>query len=236
MQKDIQTLTSLVQNQDRNHNASTQLSISEHPHGSASLWYRRVVPRELQPAVADQYHGPYSLRVLSQTFCNDPIFATTAPTGRGLGDNLTIQCMLQQLLIEASNNVPQPPTFGCVGSQLPPRQQLDIAIQKYFGEPNYTTDIFNQSKFQMQVSQAYATPGTQHDQAWLICLNVIILLSIGDGIPSKESILQRLQASINSPSLYLTPRLMNVQALALLVSFYPYAMVSTFLSANGPSG
>ncbi|CEF86318.1 hypothetical protein SNK03_011180 [Fusarium graminearum] len=167
----------------------------------------------------DRYHGPCSLYALCKEFHDDPIF--------GVPDNNTSthtaeHAMLQEMLYKASNephlDIPSQPTGIC----LPPRQFLNLVIGPFFKNTDYATDVFVRSAFQLQIDRIYSQPIVPSDEGWAICFNVIVLLGIKREPTTQgnshfiQSLLQTMRMAINNPRVFLTPRLVNVQALALL--------------------
>ncbi|ESU11177.1 hypothetical protein FGSG_05242 [Fusarium graminearum PH-1] len=191
----------------------------------------------------DRYHGPCSLYALCKEFHDDPIF--------GVPDNNTSthtaeHAMLQEMLYKASNephlDIPSQPTGIC----LPPRQFLNLVIGPFFKNTDYATDVFVRSAFQLQIDRIYSQPIVPSDEGWAICFNVIVLLGIKREPTTQgnshfiQSLLQTMRMAINNPRVFLTPRLVNVQALALLyditcrTGLRPSLFVGTY---NGsPSG
>lgn len=171
----------------------------------------------------DRYHGPCSLYALCKEFHDDPIF--------GVPDNNTSthtaeHAMLQEMLYKASNephlDIPSQPTGIC----LPPRQFLNLVIGPFFKNTDYATDVFVRSAFQLQIDRIYSQPIVPSDEGWAICFNVIVLLGIKREPTTQgnshfiQSLLQTMRMAINNPRVFLTPRLVNVQALALLVRLF----------------
>ncbi|XEV05753.1 hypothetical protein FSHL1_011040 [Fusarium sambucinum] len=169
----------------------------------------------------DRYHGPCSLYALCKEFHDDPIF--------GVSENNTAthtavpeHAMLQEMLYEAGNephlDVPSQPTGIC----LPPRQFLNLVIGPFFKNTDYATDVFVRSTFQPQIDRIYSQPIGPSDEGWAVCFNVIVLLGIKREPTTQgnshfiQSLLQTMRMAINNPRVFLTPRLVNVQALALL--------------------
>lgn len=171
----------------------------------------------------DQYHGPGSLYALCREFCDDSIFKDSRGES-GIENDSLVPILLKKLCTDASrvhdmNLFSQLPTIT-----LPPRQFLFAMAGKFFKNADYTTDIFVQSNFLMQMDRVYAQALRPVDEAWAACFNMVALLAIGkdqdapSNTPRVQSFNKTLQIAINNPRLFLVPRLVNVQALALLVS------------------
>lgn len=110
---------------------------------------------------------------------------------------------------------------------LPPKQLLSMVLSQFFRDADYTTDIFVQTNFQKQLDRVYAHPSDPANEAWAVCFNVIVLLVVGidqttkSNDPFIQPYLNALRMTVNNPRVFLGPRLVNVQALALLVSTLP---------------
>jgi hypothetical protein len=170
----------------------------------------------------DRYHGPCSLYALCKEFHDDPIFGgpeKNTATHTAVPEH----GMLQEMLNEAGNephlDIPSQP----VGICLPPRQFLNLVVGPFFKNTDYATDVFVRSTFQPQIDRMYSQPIGPFDEGWAVCFNVIVLLGIKSEPTTQgnshfiQSLLQTMRMAINNPRVFLTPRLVNVQALALLV-------------------
>lgn len=182
---------------------------------------RYVVRDETQSI--DRYYGPYSLYALCREFHDDPMFDTSS-NELSPGSDVTIGIILDQMCIEAGSNEQPELSMEHGGICLPPRQFLNIVVGQFFKNADYATDIFVRSTFQTQLERVYSSASEVVDEAWAICFNVIVLLAIGKdnsgqgNSPFTQPFLQILRLAMSNPRVYLTPRLVNVQALALLVS------------------
>jgi len=113
--------------------------------------------------------------------------------------------------------------------RLPPKQFLLTIQTQYFQQADYTTDIFVQSCFWSNVERIYSRPFTPADEPWAICLNTIILLVLGSesiaegndplaGSQFAQPFLLTIRTALSNPRVLMAPKLVNIQALALLVS------------------
>jgi hypothetical protein len=131
-----------------------------------------------------------------------------------LGDG---QCRLETTEDEAGRDA--------VG--LPPRQFLTVVLDSFFSRDDHTTDIFVPSAFYNAIERAYAEPSNPASEAWAVCFNLVILLVIGpeQGIGRQDPfilpLIRAAQVAARNPTIFLSPRLVNVQVLALLVSHAP---------------
>lgn len=112
---------------------------------------------------------------------------------------------------------------------LPPKQFLVMACSPFFQQENPAIDLFCQSTFWANVHRIYSKPFASVDNAWALCFNNIILLVLGAGQPGHGSdtvmgsqfavpFISTLWSALAYPEWLETPKLINVQALALLVS------------------
>ncbi|XXH00818.1 hypothetical protein Hte_007169 [Hypoxylon texense] len=111
--------------------------------------------------------------------------------------------------------------------RLPPKQLLLMASPQFFSQIDHSTDIFVKARFIAQVEAIYSQALMPTDDAWAICFNTIILLVLGseswnqgnDGLMASQFALplfQAMRTALHQARLLTTPKLINVQALALL--------------------
>lgn len=107
---------------------------------------------------------------------------------------------------------------------LPPRSLLAMACIPFLQSKDLATDLFDQEVFRQNVERIYGSPYRSEDAAWAICFNLIILLGFGVDQSSRASgdflkpFLLNATRAYFSMGLMLTPKLIDVQALSLLVS------------------
>ena len=112
---------------------------------------------------------------------------------------------------------------------LPPKQLLLMAQTQFFQQVDYTTDIFVQSSFWAKIETLYNRPFTPSDEAWAICCNTIILLVLGPESSTQDCnsqigsqfirpFLLTVRSALSNPQVLMAAKMINVQALALLVS------------------
>ena len=107
---------------------------------------------------------------------------------------------------------------------LPPRSLLAMACIPFFQSEDLATDLFDQELFRQNVDRIYGSPYRSEDTAWAICFNLIILLGLGvDQSTSSQGdflrpFLLNAKRAYVSMTMIPTPELIDVQALALLVS------------------
>ncbi|GAB1317677.1 hypothetical protein MFIFM68171_07887 [Madurella fahalii] len=108
------------------------------------------------------------------------------------------------------------------GRRTPPRQFLTVVLDNFFGRDDYTTDILVRSAFYDAIERTYTEPSNLASDALAVCFNLVILLVIGpeQEISRQDPFIQPLvraaQFAARNPAIFLSPRLVNVQALALL--------------------
>ena len=146
-----------------------------------------------------------------------------------LGANDVVKVLLGQICLEAefedSVDLQTDPT----PIQLPPKQTLLMIQAQFFQRADHATDIFVQSSFWSNVQRVYSRPFNPADEAWAICFNTIILLTIApeglrqnhdiqNGSQDVQPFLSSVHVALSNPGVFVAPKIVNVQALALLVS------------------
>ncbi|RKK76111.1 hypothetical protein BFJ69_g7217 [Fusarium oxysporum] len=225
IQNDLSDLTSLVKGGSsvRSLSLPAEEWIPENHSGTYSTstpHINRHIVRNTSQSL-DRYHGPCSLYALCKEFSDDPSFCVSENNGSGQ-NAVSEHMMLQEMLNEASSEPHLDMLSHPVGICLPPRQFLNLVIGPFFKNVDYATDVFVRSNFQPHVDRIYSQPIGPADEGWAVCFNVIVLLGIKKEptIQSNshfvQTLLQTLKMAVNNPRVFLTPRLVNVQALALL--------------------
>jgi hypothetical protein len=89
---------------------------------------------------------------------------------------------------------------------------------------DYTLDVFVSDSLQQGVTAAYSQSQSPDTLAWAVCFNVLILLSLGAEPPQGRNMdlflrpyVDTLQAAVGQLQALMVPKLVYVQALALLV-------------------
>lgn len=190
----------------------------------------------------DRHHGPCTLLALCNAF-SDTILSEQWTPGQSPGKdqlqksnkqedfakNEAVKDVLVRMCLEAGIEEPFDLQPNHTPIRLPPKQFLFMIQNQCFQQADYATDIFVQSSFWSNVERIYSQPFTPADKAWAICFNTIILLVLGSEVqiqnndPLVESqfvlpFLSTVRAALNNPRVLMAPKLINVQALALLVS------------------
>ncbi|EXK92676.1 hypothetical protein FOQG_05738 [Fusarium oxysporum f. sp. raphani 54005] len=225
IQNDLSDLTSLVKGGSsvRSLSLPAEEWIPENHSGTDSTstpHINRHIVRNTSQSL-DRYHGPCSLYALCKEFSDDPSFCVSENNGSGQ-NAVSEHMMLQEMLNEASSEPHLDMLSHPVGICLPPRQFLNLVIGPFFKNVDYATDVFVRSNFQPHVDRIYSQPIGPADEGWAVCFNVIVLLGIKKEPTIQgnshfvQTLLQTLKMAVNNPRVFLTPRLVNVQALALL--------------------
>ena len=192
-----------------------------------------------QGNLVDHYHGPWSLFALCKEFCNTAVGEYSNQSSStdahklsknqdGLAKNEAVK-VLSHMCLETGSEDPLDLPSDHVPTRLPPKQFLMMAQTQFFEQADYATDIFVQSCFWYNVERVYSQPFTSADEAWAICFNTIILLALGSETSSQgndplvgsqfaQPFLSTVRTAVSNPQVFMTPILVNAQALALLVS------------------
>jgi hypothetical protein len=206
----------------------------------ASPTSRRIIRGEDEQG--DQYHGPGTLVSLCHEL-KDAVLAkedTASPDANtnntnnkrhsqcSFSSNETYTDLLDRICILASY---EPPMEGHEHTpiRLPPKQLLLMALPQFFSQVDYSTDIFVETHFTANIERVYSRSTSPADDAWAICFNTIILLVLGsenwtmgnDPLMVTQfaiPLFQAMRVALRQAKFLTTPRLINVQALALLVS------------------
>lgn len=112
--------------------------------------------------------------------------------------------------------------------RLPPKQLLLMVMPQFFSKVDYSTDIFVESQLTANMERIYSRAPAPDNDAWAICFNTIILLVLGsdNSTRSDEPLMESqfslpffnaMRAALHQARFLTTPKLINVQALALLV-------------------
>ncbi|QKD52561.1 uncharacterized protein FOBCDRAFT_180324 [Fusarium oxysporum Fo47] len=234
IQNDLSDLTSLVKGGSsvRSLSLPAEEWIPENHSGTDSTstpHINRHIVRNTSQSL-DRYHGPCSLYALCKEFSDGPSFCVSE--NNGSGQNAVSEHMMQEMLNEASSEPHLDMLSHPVGICLPPRQFLNLVIGPFFKNVDYATDVFVRSNFQPHVDRIYSQPIGPADEGWAVCFNVIVLLGIKKEPTIQgnshfvQTLLQTLKMAVNNPRVFLTPRLVNVQALALCYVAEQYSTTS----------
>lgn len=179
-----------------------------------------------QVDMVDRYHGSSSLYVLCNNFRSRALATSIAAE-----PSAALQDLLQNMceLAGVTESFPSYSDQSLV--HLLPKHQVVAALDHFFKDVDYTTDVFVQRNFLANLERVFnSQPITARDEAWAVCFKTIILLVLGKEVAAQacnalfgdfaRSFLPSRAALINS-RLLTAPRLINVQTLILLVRL-PY--------------
>ncbi|KAL6716879.1 hypothetical protein ACLMJK_004791 [Lecanora helva] len=200
---------------------------------------RHVVRSSLN--LTDRYHGPCTLFALCNELSDDLLSEQKAQgqdnakdeAKRGKNNNSrlplndTAKNILERTCLEAGLEEPVDLDTEPSSIRLPPKQFLLMTQSQFFQQAEYATDIFVPSCFWSNVERVYSKPLAPADEAWAICFNTIILLVLGPenstqdcdsllGSHFLQPFLMTVRAALSNPRVLMAPKIINVQALALL--------------------
>jgi hypothetical protein len=204
-----------------------------------------------QPNPISRSHGPCTLVALCNAF-----YCTTLSEQHASGpkDNSirsssqdrsatdeAVKGILASMCLEAGLEESFDLSSDQIPIRLPPKQFLLMAQSQFFQQPDFATDIFVPSSFWSTVERIYSQPFNPADEAWAICFNTIILLVLGseasnqggDPLLASQFVLpffSTVRTALSNPRILMAPRLINIQALTLLVSSSP---LSQYASSAG---
>ena len=194
-------------------------------------------------SLTDRYHGPCTLVGLCHEFSDgllplQPMQTLPAVTDepqptnrhpRPVVNDLT-KFLLDRICLEAEVEDSVDLYADPKPIRLPPKQSLLMIQAPFFQQADHATDLFVQSSFWSNVERVYSRPFTPADEAWAICFNTIILLTIGPEVSRQNNDIQigsqfvrpflsTVRSLPHNPRVFMAAKLVNVQALALLVSY-----------------
>ncbi len=200
---------------------------------------RHVVPSQ---DTTERYHGPCTLLSLCKEFQSSVERMQKSKLANendhpGGESRLVEKCnnLLSELCTSVGAEEALDVNHNNLQVFLPPKQFLLMACSTFFQLDDPAVDIFCQSSFWPNVDKIYSKPYTQADHAWALCFNTIILLALdaeqpenGGNISSDSVIgsqfaipfISTIRLALACPEILLFPKLINIQALSLLVSIH----------------
>jgi len=170
--------------------------------------------------MADRYHGSSSLFVLCKQFRERFLSVSeTHESGTHMRD------LLHNVCEAAGVSEPFPSHHDQSLANLVSKQQAVSAVGHFLEHLDIATDIFSRDNLLANVERIYSQPPKPGDDAWAICFKVIVLLVLGMELSTQAKnalfgdfarFFLPSRVALVSPSLLLTPRLINVQTLILL--------------------
>jgi hypothetical protein len=194
-----------------------------------------------QGDLIDRYHGPCTLFALCKEFCDTverQMRSASSQSQPQQGDlqvcvarNEELKDLLSRLYLGVSVEEMFDLAPGYNPVPLPHKRFLLMAQTQFFQQADYTTDVFVQSNFLSHVERIYSLPSTLADEGWAVCFNVIMLLVLGFehstgsndllmGSQLVQPFVVTVRMALSNPRLLTAPKLINVQALTLLVGFF----------------
>jgi hypothetical protein len=190
----------------------------------------------------DYYHGPHTLFALCSEFGNTTL-SEQRPQSSGPAEDEPLQSKIQEraakyeavkdllarMCLEAGSEESVDPPSDHIPIRLPPKQFLLMVQAQFFQQADYSTDTFVQSCFCSNVERIYSRTFTSADETWAICFNTIIILVLGseDATQGEDPLvgsqfalpfLLTIRTALSNPRVLMVPKIIHVQALALLVS------------------
>ena len=205
----------------------------------------------------DRYHGPgtlfalckeFSDTTLSEQWTQSPPLAKNETQQSKKQDrpakNEAVKDLLARMCLEAGIEASFELQSDHTPVRLSPKQFFLMVQTQFFQQADYATDIFVQTCFRSNVERIYSRPFTPADEAWAICFNIIILLVLGSEVSTQDNdplvgsqfarpFLLTVRTALSNPRVLMAPKLINVQALALLVSNPGYRRDMCFAAMDG---
>lgn len=172
----------------------------------------------------ERYYGPFTLIAQSRDFGTD-----LAPLVDSSEEGF-VGGLVNRMILDTTKSDDDDLDFDRKAGQqdisicLPPRQLLSAMLDTFFKQADYSMDIFCHSTVYEAIERVYKEPSSPSSEAWTLCFNLIILLTLGterlvhSGDPFVRPMLQEARAIVGKTSFFMSPRLVNIQALALYVS------------------
>lgn len=230
VQEDISGLIDLVKNAgisqqmpfDDTHNLLelSEITLINNASTDSSLVAAGQVLRDSSMLV-ERFHGPWTLAA----DCRDLSTQLTSHAGfnesiggllnRTMKDAVDID---DEQVLQLFDDKPMEQHAPC----LPPKQFLTVMLDTFFRLADYQTDIFLSQHVDQAVDVVYRDPSNPSHLIWILCLNLMTLLALGVDQPLNRDdhfvkpILQTVHTIAAKPSLFMSQRLITVQALALL--------------------
>ena len=204
--------------------SSSSSSSSNEAHTASSSTTPGQIIRDGETQI-ERYYGPWTLVAQCREFGTDltPLVDSS--------DEGFVGGLVNRMILDTTRSDDDNLDFDSKTAQLdssiclPPRQLLSAMLDNFLKQTDYSTDIFCHSTLYEAVERVYKEPTSPTSEAWTLCFNLIILLTLGaerpvhSGDPFVRPILQEARATVGKTSFFMSPRLVNIQALALYVSY-----------------
>ncbi|KAG8408384.1 hypothetical protein J3459_017856 [Metarhizium acridum] len=170
----------------------------------------------------EQYHGMWTLVSQCHDFAADAKFSMLANGDETINKTIEsyVNKLTQDTVVEESADVGKVAVDEAV--RLPSKQFLTAILDTFFKLVDHTTDISEPQITYRALERVYKEPLGPSSEPWAIYFNLIILVVLGAESPNLiddpfiRPALQASQVAIKKSSLFLGPKLINVQTLALL--------------------
>ncbi|KHN94882.1 Zn(2)-C6 fungal-type DNA-binding domain protein [Metarhizium album ARSEF 1941] len=170
----------------------------------------------------EQYHGTWTLVSQCHDFAAD-VKASMLANGDETVDEAMenhINKLTQDAAVDDSGDFGKAAPDEAV--RLPSKQFLSAVLDTFFKLVDYTTDISEPQITYEALERVYREPLGPSSEAWAVYFNLVILVVLGAENPNLiddpfiRPALQASQVAIKKPSIFLAPKLINVQTLSLV--------------------
>lgn len=181
----------------------------------------RIVPggfviRE-EGTLNERYYGPWTLDHECRKFNRD-VSSSNISAGPSLLQRF------QRALDSTPVDLPSPPSRqGQSSERLLPKVFLSVMVEHFVDQADFCTDIFLRTSLNAAVDRVYSDSRDSLHEAWAVCLDLIFLFVLGAEQPLRaadhtQPLFDAVDSAIGKQQLFMAPRLVAVQTLALLVS------------------
>lgn len=165
----------------------------------------------------ERYYGPWTLDHECRSFSRDVS-----------SSNISITPNLLQKFQRALDSTPVDLTApqarqGQNSERLLPKVFLSVMVEHFMNQADFCTDIFLRKSLDDAVEKLYSNSRDPLHEAWAVCLDLIFLFVLGAEQPLRaadhtQPLFDAVDSAIGKQQLFMAPRLIAVQTLALLVS------------------
>lgn len=165
----------------------------------------------------ERYYGPWTLDHECRNFNRD-VSSSNIPAMPNLLQKF------QRALESTPVDLPSPTTRqGQNSERLLPKVFLSVMVEHFVSQADFCTDIFLRKSLDAAVNRAYSDSRDPLHEAWAVCLDLIFLFVLGAEQPLQaadhtQPLFDAVDSAIGKQQLFMAPRLIAVQTLALLVS------------------
>jgi hypothetical protein len=181
----------------------------------------RIVPggfviRE-EGTLNERYYGPWTLDHECRTFNRD-----VSSFNISAAPNLLQR--LQRALENTPADLPSTQTKqGQNSERMLPKVFVSVMVENFVNQADFCTDIFLKKSLDDAVERVYSDSKDALHEAWAVCLDLIFLFVLGAEQPLRaadhtQPLFDAVESAISKQQLFMAPRMIAVQTLALLVS------------------